>query len=94
MSQQDPDLVQKSSSGIWRSTKVRTLAQGRGMAGEEEVSAGVGLRGKGVTAAVALWSVVGVRVRVALQEMFVAAVKLVGGALRVVQEVGVWLVYL
>ena len=88
MSQQDPDVVRKSSSGIWRSTKVRTLAQGRGMAGEEEVSAGVGLRGKGVMAAVALWLVVGVRVCVVLQEVFVAAVKLVGGTLRVVHKVG------
>ena len=73
---------------------MRTLAQGRGMAGEEEVSAGVGMRGEGWMAVVALWSMVGVRVHVALQEMFVAAVKLVGRALSVVQEVGVWLVYL
>ena len=58
------------------------------MAGEEEeVSGGVGSRGKGMTAVIALWSVVGVRVRVALQEMFVAAVKLVGGALRAAYEV-------
>ena len=76
---------------------MRTLAQGRGMAGEEEVSGGVCLRGKGVMAVVALCLVVGVRVGVAVRvlwEMFVAAVNLVGGALRVVQEVGLWLVYL
>ena len=32
------------------------------------------------------------KVRVARQEMFVAVEKLVGGALRVVQKLGVWLV--
>ena len=40
---------------------------------------------------------VGVRVGDAVQmlwEMFVAAVELMGGALRVVQEVGEWLIYL
>ena len=75
---------------------MRTLAQGRGMTGKEEVSCGVGLRGNGVMTVVALymWSVVGVRVCVVLQEMFVAGVKLVGGALRVVHEVGMWQVYL
>ena len=49
MLQQDPELVQKSSSGILRSTKARTLAQGRGMAGEEAL----GLDGGDVF--VALW---------------------------------------
>ena len=67
----------------------------RGMAGEEEkkVSGGVGLVGRAV---IALWLVVWMSVGVAVQllwEIFVAAVYLVGGALRVVQ-VGAWLVYL
>ena len=45
---------------------MRTLAEERGVAWEE-VSGGVGLRGKGVTAVVALCCVVGVRVGVAVQ---------------------------
>ena len=61
------------------------------------MSPGVGLRGKGVIAVVALCWVVWMRVGVAVKmlwEMSVAAVMLLGGSLRVVQEVGVWLVYL
>ena len=65
---------------------MRTLAEERGVAWEE-VSGGVGLRGKEVTAVVALCLVVGVRVGVAVQvlwEILMAAAKLVGRALRVV----------
>ena len=71
---------------------MRTLAEEKGVAWEK-VSGGVGL-GKGVTAVVALCSAIGMKFAVAVQVLFVAAVKLVGGALRVVQEVEVWLVYL
>ena len=83
---------------------MQILGEVRGMAGEEgekeeeEVSGGVGLRGKGLTVVLALWSVFRVRVGVAVQvlwEMFVVAVKLVDRALRdFVQDVGVWLNYL
>ena len=55
------------------------------------------MRGEGVTGVVALCSVFKVRVGVLVQvlwEIFVAAVKLVGRALRFVQEMEVWLVYL
>ena len=74
---------------------MRTLAEVAGE--EEEVSGGVVLKAEGVTAVIALCFVVEVRVGVSVQvlwEIFVAAVKLVGKALRVVQEVRVWLVYL
>ena len=57
---------------------MKTLAQGRGMAGEKEVSRGIGLMGNRVMAVVALLVVVGLRVHV---DMFVAAVKSVDGAL-------------
>ena len=77
---------------------MRNLAEERGRADEEEkMSGGVDLRGKWVTAVVALCWMVRVRVGVAVQapwEMFVGALKLVGGALRVVQKVGMWLMYL
>ena len=75
---------------------MRTLTEERDVAWEE-VSGRVGLKRKELTPVVALCLVVGVRVGVAVQvlwEMFVAAVKLVGRALRVVQEMGVWLMYL
>ena len=75
---------------------MKNLAQVGGMA-LVEVSAGVGLLGeeKRDAAAVALWLVVGMTFHVVvLQEMLVASVKLVGGARGVVQELGVWLVYL
>ena len=79
---------------------MRTLAEDRSMAGKEEESGGIGLMGEGVMAlmvVVALCLAVGLRVGVAehvLLGMFVHAVKLVGRALRVVQEVRVWSIYL
>ena len=61
------------------------------------MSGEVGVRGKGLMDVIALHLLVAVTVGTAVQlllEMLEDAVKLMGGALRIVQEVGVWLVYL